>query len=110
MDEETTLKFFSRRSEFEREMDEIHKAIDEKLDKMEQMVNRDNPQDEELKAALKELNLMHQKLDKNKTDFINSLNDILSYEQIAKMILFERKFKEEIRRAIFKERRKEKIE
>ncbi len=110
MDEETTLRFFSRRSEFEREMDKIHKAIDEKLDKMEKMVNSDNVQDEELKAAIEELNLMHQKLDKNKADFINSLTDILSYKQIAKMVLFERKFREELRRALFKDKRKKNLE
>ena len=105
MDEETTLKFFSRRSEFEREMDGIHKAINEKLDEMEQMVNSDNVRDEELKAAIEDLNLKHQKLDNMKADFINSLDDILSYEQIAKMILFERRFKEELRKAIFKDKR-----
>ena len=110
MDEETTLRFFSRRSEFEREMNKIHKAIDEKLDKMEKMVNSDNVQDEELKAAIEELNLMHQKLDKNKADFINSLTDILSYKQIAKMVLFERKFREELRRALFKDKRKKNLE
>ena len=110
MDEETTLKFFSRRSEFEREMDGIHKAINEKLDEMEQMVNSDNVRDEELKAAIEELNLKHQKLDENKKDFINSLDDILSYEQIAKMILFERRFKEELRRAIFKDKRMKNID
>jgi hypothetical protein len=109
MDEETTLKFFSRRSEFERKMDKIHKAINEKLDKMEQIVNSDNVQDEELKASIEELNLIHQKLDRIKADFINSLDDILSYEQIAKMILFERKFKEELRRAIFKDKRKKNV-
>ena len=105
MDEETTLKFFSRRSEFEREMDGIHKAINEKLDEMEQMVNSDNVRDEELKTAIEDLNLKHQKLDNMKADFINSLDDILSYEQIAKMILFERRFKEELRKAIFKDKR-----
>ncbi len=110
MDEETTLKFFSRRSEFERKMDKIHKAINEELDKMEQTVNSDNVQDEELKAAIEELNLMHQKLDENKSDFTNSLDDILSYEQIAKMILFERRFKEELRRAIFKDKRMKNID
>ena len=109
MDEETTLKFFSRRSEHEREMEKIHKAINEKLDKMEQIVNSDNVLDEELKASIEELNLMHNKLDRIKTDFINSLDDILSYKQIAKMILFERKFKEELRRAIFKDKRKKNL-
>ena len=76
---------------------------------MEQIVNSDNVQDEELKDAIEELNLMHKKIDENKTDFINSLDDILSYEQIAKMILFERKFKEELRRAIFKDKRKKNV-
>jgi hypothetical protein len=110
MDEETTLKFFARKSESDREMEKIQNTIDEKLDKMEQMINSDNAIDEELKAAIEELNLLHQKLDKNKTDFIKSLNDILSYEQIAKLVLFERKFREELRRAIFKDRKKKNIE
>ena len=110
MDEETTLKFFARKSEFDREVEEIQKAIDEKLDRMEQLVNSDNLQDEEFKTALDELNLMHTKLVENKTNFIKSLNDILSYQQIAKLVLFERKFREELRRAIFKDRKKKNIE
>ena len=110
MDEETTLKFFSRRSKFERDLEEIHKAINEKLDKMEQIVNSDNVQDEELKSSIEELNLMHQKLDRIKADFVNSLDDILSYEQIAKMILFERRFKEELRKALFKDKRMKNID
>ncbi len=110
MDEETTLKFFARKSESDREVEEIQKAIDEKLDMMEQLVNSDNSLDEEFRTGLDELNFMHQKLVDNKTNFIKSLSDILSYEQIAKLVLFERKFREELRRAIFKDRRKEKFE
>jgi hypothetical protein len=110
MDEETTLKFFARKSESDRVVEEIHKVIDEKLDRMQQLVNSDNVQDEKLRAAIDELNLMHQKSVENKTNFIKSLSDILSYAQIAKLVLFERKFREELRRAIFKDRRKEKFE
>jgi len=110
MDEETTLKFFARKSESDREVEEIQKAIDEKLVMMEQLVNSDNSLDEEYRTGLDELNFMHQKLVENKTKFIKSLSDILSYEQIAKLVLFERKFREELRRAIFKDRRKEKFE
>ena len=110
MDEETTLKFFARKSESDREVEEIQKAIDEKVDMMEQLVNSDNSLDEEFRTGLDELNFMHQKLVDNKTNFIKSLSDILSYEQIAKLVLFERKFREELRRAIFKDRRKEKFE
>jgi hypothetical protein len=110
MDEETTLIFFARKSESDREMEKIQKAMDEKLDIMEQLVNKDNVQDEGIKDAIDELNLMHQKLVENKTNFIKSLSDILSYEQIAKLVLFERKFREELRRAIFKDRRKKKLE
>ena len=110
MDEETTLKFFARKSESDREVEEIQKAIDEKLDMMEQLVNSDNSLDEEFRTGLDELNFMHQKLVENKTNFIKSLNDILSYQQIAKLVLFERKFREELRRAIFKDRKKKNIE
>ncbi|NNG26660.1 MAG: hypothetical protein HKM87_03990 [Ignavibacteriaceae bacterium] len=110
MDEETTLKFFARKSESDRKAEEIQKAIDEKLDIMEQLLNRDNSLDEEFNTALSELNFMHQQLVETKTNFINSLDDFLSYKQIAKLVLFERKFREELRRAIFKDRIKKKKE
>jgi len=108
MDEETTLKFFARKSRSDREVEEIQKDIDKKLDTMEQLVNSDNSLDEEFRTGLDELNFMHQKLVENKKNFLKSLNDILSYKQIAKLVLFERKFREELRRAIFKDRGKKK--
>jgi hypothetical protein len=110
MNEETTLKFFARKSESDREMEDIQKTIDEKLRNIEQLINSDNSQDEEFRSALDDLNFMHQKSVENKTNFIKSLNDILSYEQIAKLVLFERKFREELRKAIFKDRKKKNIE
>ncbi len=105
MDEETTLKFFARRSEFKNEMEEIHKNIDDKLDKLEKAVNSNNVKDEELKSLIGELNQLHKQLDINKEQFTNSLTDILTYTQIANLVLFERKFKEELRKAIFKDKR-----
>jgi len=108
MDEETTLKFFARKSQSDREVEEIQKDIDKKLDTMEQLVYSDNSLDEEFRTGLDELNFMHQKLVENKANFLKSLNDILSYKQIAKLVLFERKFREELRRAIFKDRGKKK--
>jgi hypothetical protein len=52
-----------------------------------------------------EANSIHKQIVQSKSDFISSLDDILTTEQIAKLIIFERRFKDELRRAMFKGRK-----
>jgi hypothetical protein len=59
-------------------------------------------------SALKKLNedilSNREKIETKRKQFILSLNDILSTEQISKLLLFERRFREEIRDLIIKRR------
>ena len=48
---------------------------------------------------------IEKQIQKNKRDFIYSLKDILDQNQIAKLLVFEKKFKDEIRNFLFKQRR-----
>ena len=106
MNEETTLRFFSRKSEHQKQQDEIQDKIREKLDNLEVIFKSGRVATvDELKKNISEINALQSELEKNRIEFINSLSDILSYEQIAKLLIFERKFRDEIRRLIIKDRK-----
>ena len=106
MDEETTLRFFAMKSEHQKQQEEIQEKIQQKIDNLDVIFKSGRVATvDEIKSNINEINALSNQLEKNRTDFINSLSDILSYEQIAKLLIFERKFKDEIRRLIMKERR-----
>lgn len=106
MDEETTLRFFSRKSEHKKQQEELHKQLHESIDYLETIFKSGRAvTNDELKTNIAEINNLQLQIEKNRIDFINSLNDILSYEQIAKLIIFEKQFRNEVRRLIMKERR-----
>lgn len=106
MDEETTLRFFARRTEHKKQQDEIQKNIQEMIDNLDVIFKSGRAVTvEEIKADINEINNLQIQLDKNRVDFINSLSDILSYEQIAKLLVFEKRFRNEVRKLIMKERK-----
>ena len=106
MDEETTLRFFSRRSVHQNKVDELIAQTDEIITQMEDIFKAGKVYTEaELKSLIEEANSIHNQIVQSKSDFINSLDDILTTEQIAKLIIFERRFKEELKRAMFKGRK-----
>jgi len=106
MDEETTLRFFSRRSEHRKQQDEIQAKIQLKIDNLETIFESGKPANvDEIKSSIKEINNLQLQFDKGRVDFVNSLADILSYEQIAKLLIFEKKFRNDVRKLLIKERR-----
>jgi hypothetical protein len=106
MDEETTLRFFSRRNEHKVKIDELVKRTDEIITQMEVIFKAGRVYTEaELKSLIEEANTIHTEIVQTKSDFINSLDDILTTDQIAKLIIFERRFKDELKRAMFKGRK-----
>ena len=106
MDEETTLRFFARKSEHQKQQEEIQEKIKENINNLEVIFKSGRVATvDEIKTSINEINSMQLQIEHNRADFINSLSDILSYEQIAKLLIFERNFKDEIRKLIMKERR-----
>jgi len=106
MNEETTLRFFSRRNEHQTKIDELTKRADEIITQMEVIFKAGKVYtEEELKSLVEEANTNHTEIVQAKSDFINSLDDILTTEQIAKLIIFERRFKDELKRAMFRGRK-----
>jgi len=106
MDEETTLRFFSRRADFQKDMEAIHDSVKYKTKQLEDiLVSARMVTNIELKARIDEIQKLQIKLDERKAEFINSLDDILTYTQIAKLIIFEKDFRDEMRKMIMKERK-----
>jgi len=106
MDEETTLRFFSRRNELHTKAENLTKRSDEIITQLELIFKAGKVYTEaELKSLIVEANTIHSEIVQSKSDFINSLDDILTTDQIAKLIIFERRFKDELKRAMFKGRK-----
>lgn len=106
LDEETTLRFFARRSEHKKKQDEIQGKIQKMIDNLDVVFKSGRAVTvEEIKSDINEINNLQLQMDKNRVDFINSLSDILSYEQIAKLLVFEKRFRNEVRKLIIKERK-----
>lgn len=106
LNEETTLRFFARRTEHSKQQEDIQKKILKNIDDLELIFKSGRVVTvDEIKKSISEINSLQLQFDKNRVDFINSLSDIMSYEQIAKLIIFEKRFKNELRKLIIQERR-----
>ena len=101
MDEETTLRFFARRSEHMQDQRKVMKERKELLQELEiKFKNEEKLTDEEYQAKLDKLIQSEQIMLENRTKFFNSLTDILNYEQIAKLAVFEFSFMKEVRKVM----------
>ena len=101
LDEETTLRFFVRQNKFRNMMEVNKKEAKKLLRKMKRLIEVGNKKDE-LKNTIDSYLDLGEKIATQKSDFIKSLNDILTEKQIAKLLVFEMKFREDIRGMLFK--------
>ncbi|MCK5457863.1 MAG: hypothetical protein KAI45_12110 [Melioribacteraceae bacterium] len=104
LDEETTLRFFSRRNSHQGIQKEIAFKRDSLLTQLNKKIDEDDNKVDYQKEINEILNIDKQLLDE-RVRFFKSLDDILSYEQIAELLIFEKKFKSEIRKQILRQGR-----
>jgi len=101
MDEETTLRFFARRTEMKSKMDELNVKADTILEEMQKILEDEDHIDQDvLQSKINEWKKLHTQMERIQSEFIDSLYDILTLEQIAKMIVFEKRFRDELRRVL----------
>ena len=106
MNEETTLRFFSRWDQFKNNQHKLVISSNDVLDKLDRVVrNNSDENNPEITKMIDTFFGIEKQIQKNKRDFIYSLKDILDQNQIAKLLVFEKKFKDEIRNFLFKQRR-----
>lgn len=105
LDEETSIRFFARRNQSKKDIDELEKKSEEIIAQLENTLKeKDSPKDENQKRLIADLLKTRLQIESEKQKFINSLSDILSTEQIARLLVFEKRFREEIRNVLFDRR------
>jgi Spy/CpxP family protein refolding chaperone len=105
LDEQTTLRFFARRAEYKDNQDKLFKKATNLLDKMDDAAKKDgNKNNADFNKMIDEYLSISKQIVAQRNDFFKSLSDILTPEQIAKLLVFERKFREEIRNVLFLQR------
>lgn len=106
LDEDTSVKFFARRNEMQKQIETLEDKSDDILKKLESTLDVNDKINEAVQRQLiNELGNIKDKIESTKKQFINSLNDILSTDKIVRYIVFEQKFRDEIRKIIFDKRR-----
>jgi len=106
LDEDTSVKFFARRNEMQKQIETLEDKSDDILKKLESTLDVNDKNNEAVQRQLiNELGNIKEKIESTKKQFINSLNDILSTDKIVRYIVFEQKFRDEIRKIIFDKRR-----
>ncbi len=102
MDEQTTLKFFARRNESRGRIDNLNDSLDTITDNLEAKFSKGDQSG--YKDLINSYLAIQKQIASEHTQFINSLYDILTNEQVAKLIVFEKKFREEIRHLLLRGR------
>jgi len=102
MDEQTTLKFFARRNESRGRIDKLNDSLDTITDNLESKFSKED--DSGYKDLINKYLSIQKQVASEHTQFINSLYDILTNEQVAKLIVFEKRFREEIRHLLLRGR------
>jgi hypothetical protein len=105
MDEQTSVRFFARRNEFKEKQDKLIHSAFKLLDQMDALSQKNiDKNDPHFKKLIDQYMNVSEQIVVQRNEFYRSLNNILSQQQIAKLLVFERKFREEIRDALFNER------
>jgi len=107
LDEATSVKFFTRKNQSRDKIFNYEDKINDILNNIDAEVKKGNDKDANKIQKLNDdfVNTSIE-IEKERMNFIRSLNDILSPEQIGKYIVFEKRFREEIRDLLIKERSK----
>jgi len=106
MDEETTLKFFSRRNAHREKMEGFRNKENTQLKEINELIEEtDEQNDPQLKKAVEEYFQIRNEMNEERRSFINSLSDILTYKQIGRLVVFEPRFRDEVRKILLKQRR-----
>ncbi|MFA8343090.1 MAG: hypothetical protein ACEPO8_09000 [Rhodothermaceae bacterium] len=106
LDEKTSLRFFARRTAHKNRMKELSKEKDSILHALRKQVkNKDGSYFSTIEASLN----IESEIVAERNSFIKGLSDILTEEQVASFILFERRLRKEVRNLIMGQRKMRKM-
>jgi len=106
LNEEIAIRFFARRNDSRKEIENLEKKSDDLLFELENSLSTDEKNLKiKQKQIISELFKTRESIESSRNQFINSLTDILTISQISKLIVFEKKFRDEIRKVLLDKRR-----
>jgi hypothetical protein len=91
MNEETSIRFFNRYNKHTDNMRDIGKERNELVNQLEKL-SKANAGEAESNKLIKDIGLIDEKLTEERARFIKELRDILTVNQIAQYVVFERNF------------------
>ncbi len=107
MDEETSIKFFTRRAEHIRKVEGLNQASKEKINQIEEMLKNTNDINNPiLKKTIDEYLQLQENVMRERQNFFKSSEEILTIEQMGKLVVFEEKFRNEVSGLLFREKMK----
>jgi hypothetical protein len=102
LDEETSIRFFSRRSDHKNKIYDLKHKAETRIRQMEDEVRKNNSDMNKLNTLIREYFEIEKSIEYEKEKFLNSISDLLSVEQQAKLLVFEKKFKDEIKEILMR--------
>jgi hypothetical protein len=97
--EDQSVRFFARQNEHEKVRKDLRKERNDVLDKLERLT-RNRAEAAAYEKVFAEFRDVQGRMMEEERTFFDGLKDILSIEQRAKMLLFERRFEVELREAM----------
>jgi|GEM_PF-3299599 len=92
--------FFPKYNTFQKKQNSIHEKIGKLFDQVEEMIDDGKINSNEVKNIQNEINDLEHDRHIIRSEFINNCQDILSEEQIAKLIVFKHKFTRKMKKEL----------
>lgn len=104
MNEETSVKFFARRKDFVEKRRALQWKMDDLVEQMESETKdgKKGENDSWFRDKVNELITTQSEMAESMRAFVSSLGDILTARQIAEYVVFERRFREEVKDILLK--------
>ncbi|MBM4171890.1 MAG: hypothetical protein FJ214_08490 [Ignavibacteria bacterium] len=100
LSEEKSVRFFARRNEFRSGQRNLMMERDKLFSELEKEVLSGETPEQQLNNQIQAILDLEKKLSMGKENFLKSVNDLLTQEQIAKLVLFEHKFRRELTQSL----------
>lgn len=105
MNEETSVKFFTRRYEHMKRIENLNQTGKEKMDQIDELLTEQKENsDQVLKKAIDGYLQIQENIMRERQNFLKSATEILTIEQMGKLVVFEEKFRNEVSGLLFRGR------
>jgi hypothetical protein len=102
LSEDKSVRFFARRNEFRSGQRNLMMERDKLFNELEKSVLSGEIPEQLLNQQVQAILDLEKKLSMGKENFLKSVSDLLTQEQIAKLVLFEHKFRRELTQSLIR--------